>query len=47
MHYRLWRNNTETFKDYWLHGNTLGKIQDRKIILNEEFLTNTMNVFSL
>jgi hypothetical protein len=37
MQYSLWKNDMETFKDYWLHGNILEKIHDGKIILNEDF----------
>jgi hypothetical protein len=37
MHYSLWKNDMKTFTGYWLHGNIIGKIQNGKIILNEEF----------
>jgi hypothetical protein len=47
MHYSLWKNDMKTFRDHWMHRNILGKIQDGKIILNEEFQTNTMNTITL
>jgi hypothetical protein len=47
MHYSLWKNDMKPFKEYWLHGNILGKIQDGKIILNAEFWTNIKNTISI
>jgi exonuclease III len=36
MHYSLWRNELEKFKDYWLYKNIFGEIQNGKIILNKD-----------
>jgi hypothetical protein len=36
MHHSLWQNDIETFTNYWLHRNVQGKMQDGKIILNDQ-----------
>jgi hypothetical protein len=36
MHHAIWNNNLQTFQDYWLHKNVLGKISNGGIVVREE-----------
>jgi hypothetical protein len=36
MHHRIWQHDIETLTNYWLHRKILGKIQDGRIILNDQ-----------
>jgi hypothetical protein len=31
MHYSTWKDDVETFKSYWLHKNTLGRLQEGRM----------------
>jgi hypothetical protein len=35
MHHSIWQHNIEIFTGYWLHRNSLGKIQERRIVLSD------------
>jgi hypothetical protein len=36
MHHSIWKHDVETFTNYWLHKDILGRIQDGKIVLNDQ-----------
>jgi hypothetical protein len=36
MHHSIWQHDIGTFTSYWIHRNILGKIQDGRIILNDQ-----------
>jgi hypothetical protein len=46
MHQSLYRNEMENFQKYWMHNNILGKLQNDKIVLNQEIFDNSMDGIS-
>jgi hypothetical protein len=42
----LYRIEMEKFQKYWMHNNILGKLQNDRIVLNQEIFDNSMDGIS-
>ena len=44
MHQSHYRNEMENFQKYWMYKNILGKLQDGRIVFNQEIFDNSMDI---